>query len=103
MLKVVNRELFDPDKNMQISIKEEVDLVETDIEALTSNHPAYYALITSFVDTGENLENVDEDYSQAYFWTKEWQNAELEANGDISTGRVKRFHSVDDLIDELQT
>jgi hypothetical protein len=103
MLKVVNRELFDPDKNTQISIKEEVDLVETNIELATNNHSAYHALLTAFADTSENLENVDEDYSQAYFWTEEWQNAELEANEDISTGRVKRFHSVDGLINELQT
>lgn len=37
------------------------------------------------------------DKSQAYFWTKEWQEAEREADADIQAGRVKRFKSVDEL------
>ena len=33
------------------------------------------------------------DASQAYFWTKEWQEGELRADEDIKAGRVKRFKS----------
>ncbi len=39
--------------------------------------------------------------SQAYFWTKEWQEAEKEASEDIRAGRVKTFDSVEDLIKDL--
>ncbi len=39
--------------------------------------------------------------SQAYFWTREWQEAEKEASEDIRAGRVKTFDSVDDLIKDL--
>jgi hypothetical protein len=42
------------------------------------------------------------DKSQAYFWTKRWQEGEREAAGDIKAGRVKTFDSVDDLIKELE-
>lgn len=41
------------------------------------------------------------DKSQAWFWTKEWQEAERTADEDIKAGRVKTFESVEDLIDDL--
>ena len=41
------------------------------------------------------------DKSQAYFWTKRWQEAEKEADEDVRTGRVKAFDSVDELIKDL--
>ncbi len=42
------------------------------------------------------------DKSQAYFWTKRWQEGEREADEDIKAGRVKTFDSVDDLIKDLE-
>jgi antitoxin MazE len=41
------------------------------------------------------------DKSQAYFWTKEWQEAEREAREDIKAGRVKTFDNVEALIKDL--
>lgn len=41
------------------------------------------------------------DASQAYFWTKEWQDAEKEASEDIEAGRVKTFDTADELVKEL--
>ena len=41
------------------------------------------------------------DKSQAYFWTKEWQEAEREADEDIKAGRVKPFNSADELFEDL--
>lgn len=41
------------------------------------------------------------DKSQAYFWTKRWQEEEKEADEDIKAGRVKVFDSVDELIEDL--
>ena len=38
---------------------------------------------------------------QAYFWTKEWQEAEKEASEDIKTERIYTFDSVEELIDDL--
>lgn len=43
------------------------------------------------------------DKSQAYFWTREWQEGEREAGEDIKVGRLKTFDSVDDLIAELRS
>jgi len=43
------------------------------------------------------------DPSQAYFWTKEWQVGEQEAEEDIRKGRVKGFKSVKDLMKDLRT
>ena len=43
------------------------------------------------------------DPSQAYFWTKEWQAGEREAEADIRKGRVKRFKSVKELMTDLQS
>jgi AbrB family looped-hinge helix DNA binding protein len=65
------------------------------------------------VDEGDivEIEIVDEkavlvpkklvDKSQAYFWTKSWQEGEKEAEEDIKSGRVKVFDSVKELIKEL--
>jgi len=41
------------------------------------------------------------DKNQAYFWTKEWQEAEREASEDIKAGRVKTFDSAEELIKDL--
>ena len=42
------------------------------------------------------------DPSQAYFWTREWQTGEREAEADIRAGRIKRFKSVKELMRDLQ-
>jgi len=42
------------------------------------------------------------DKSQAYFWTRRWQEAEREANEDIKAGRVKTFASGDELVKDLE-
>lgn len=39
---------------------------------------------------------------QSYFWTKEWQEAEAEADDDIKHGRVARFPNVEDAIKDLR-
>jgi len=43
------------------------------------------------------------DKAQAYFWTREWQEGEREADEDIRIGRLKTFDSVDELIAELRS
>ena len=42
------------------------------------------------------------DPSQAYFWTREWQAGEQEAEEDIRKGRIKKFKSVKELMDDLR-
>lgn len=42
------------------------------------------------------------DPSQAYFWTKEWQEGEREAEEDIRKGRLKGFKSVKELMTDLR-
>ena len=41
------------------------------------------------------------DKSQSYFWTKQWQEGEKEADKDIKAGRVKTFNSVEELFKDL--
>ncbi len=42
------------------------------------------------------------DLDQAWFWTKQWQEAEQEADTDIKAGRVKKADSVDGLLRSLK-
>ena len=42
------------------------------------------------------------DPAQSYFWTKEWQSGEKEAQRDIRKGRVKKFKSVKALMKDLR-
>ena len=42
------------------------------------------------------------DPSQAYFWTKEWQEGERDAEADIRAGRVKTFKNVKALMKDLR-
>jgi len=42
------------------------------------------------------------DKSQAYFWTRKWQEGEREADEDIEAGRVRTFDSVGELIEDLE-
>ncbi len=41
------------------------------------------------------------DKSQAYFWSREWQEAEKEASEDIKSGRVETFETAEQLIKDL--
>ncbi len=43
------------------------------------------------------------DAEQAWFWSKDWQEGEREAEHDLRTGRVKRFKSVKDLAKDLRS
>lgn len=38
---------------------------------------------------------------QAWFWTKEWQSKEQEADEDLAAGRYKDYDTVDDLLEDL--
>ncbi|MEK7084750.1 MAG: AbrB/MazE/SpoVT family DNA-binding domain-containing protein [Patescibacteria group bacterium] len=39
--------------------------------------------------------------SQAYFWTKEWQEEERKVNKEIAGGRVRSFDRVKDFVADL--
>ncbi len=41
------------------------------------------------------------DASQAYFWSKEWQEAEREVDEQIQKGRVRKAKSVDGLMKDI--
>lgn len=38
---------------------------------------------------------------QSWFWTREWQQAETEAQKDLDEGNFASFHSVEDLFNDL--
>jgi len=39
--------------------------------------------------------------AQAWFWSKEWQQGENEAEKNIENGKVKRFNSAQELFEDL--
>lgn len=39
---------------------------------------------------------------QAWFWTKEWQDREREADADLAAGRSTTFDSGDELLEHLE-
>ena len=39
--------------------------------------------------------------AQAWFWSKEWQQGESQAEKDIENGRVERFNSTQELFEDL--
>ncbi len=41
------------------------------------------------------------DKSQAWYWTKEWQERERRADEDIAAGRFKEFDNIDDALKYL--
>lgn len=43
------------------------------------------------------------DRSQSWFWSKEWQTAEKEAEEDIEKGRVQKAGDVKELMDKLNS
>ena len=38
---------------------------------------------------------------QAWFWSREWQQDEKQADKDITNGKTKKFNSVQELFDDL--
>jgi AbrB family looped-hinge helix DNA binding protein len=41
--------------------------------------------------------------SQAYFWSRQWQEGEQEAEDDIQNGRLHRFDNIEDALQFLDT
>jgi len=41
------------------------------------------------------------DPAQAWFWTEEWQEGELEVDEEIREGRCTEYASINDMIDDL--
>ena len=39
--------------------------------------------------------------AQAWFWSKEWQQGESQAEKDIENGQVERFNSTQELFEDL--
>ena len=69
---VIEHELRDQNKNIQPSTMASIILLEAEIEFVTSNFPSEYLMLPFL---GEYLENADEDFTQVYFWSEEWQEA----------------------------
>jgi bifunctional DNA-binding transcriptional regulator/antitoxin component of YhaV-PrlF toxin-antitoxin module len=40
---------------------------------------------------------------QAWFWTKEWQEKEREADADITEGKIRDFDSIEALMKDLHS
>ena len=49
------------------------------------------------------LSLVKDDADQAYFWSKQWQAGEEQADRDIAAGHIKTFDTMDDLISDLMS
>lgn len=43
------------------------------------------------------------DSDQEYFYTKEWQEKEIQADRDIAEGRYKEFDNIENLIKDLNS
>jgi AbrB family looped-hinge helix DNA binding protein len=41
--------------------------------------------------------------SQAYFWTKRWQDGEREAEEDLQAGRYRDFDDIEAMLEELES
>jgi len=72
------------------SVRKELGIEEGDIVEVTMEDDRAVLLPKKLIDK-----------SQAYFWTKEWQEAEKEASEDIKAGRVKTFDTAKELIEDL--
>jgi hypothetical protein len=51
------------------------------------------------VESGAVPPNTPPD--QTWFWSKQWQEQEQQADHDLATGQVEVFNSVDDLLADL--
>lgn len=40
---------------------------------------------------------------QRWFWSEQWQAMEREADEDVAAGRISRFDSPDDFLDDLDS
>lgn len=41
-------------------------------------------------------------FSQAYFWTKRWQNGESKASEDIKSGRVTKYKNISNIFKDIE-
>jgi len=72
------------------SVRKQLGVVEGDIIEIEVTDDGATLVPKKLVDKG-----------QAYFWSKEWQEGEREAESDIKSGRVRVYDSAKELIKEL--
>ena len=75
---------------LPVSVRKKLGLEEGDLLEVTIEDDRAVLLPKKLIDK-----------SQAYFWAKEWQEAEREASEDIKAGRVKIFDTAEELIKDL--
>ena len=73
------------------SVRKQLGVVEGDIIEIEVTDDRATLVPKKLVDKG-----------QAYFWSKEWQESEREAELDIKSGRVRVYDSAKELIKELE-
>lgn len=56
---------------------------------------------TPWIVSDEARNIIEIDPSQAWFWSKGWQKAFNIAEEDIREGRYRAFHTIDDLLADL--
>ena len=88
---VVTRVTRNGQVTLPAAIRREANVEEGDILAVHLEHDRIVLVPKRLIDK-----------SQAYFWTKEWQEAEHEAERDLAEGRVRAYEDVEDLIAALE-
>jgi AbrB family looped-hinge helix DNA binding protein len=74
------------------SVRRQVNLQEGDLLEVTVESDGSLRLVPK----------VAIDRSQAYFWTRRWQQGEREAEEDLQAGRYRDFNRMEDLIQSLE-
>jgi len=88
---VVTRVTRNGQVTIPAAVRREANVEEGDILAVHLEHDRIVLVPKRLIDK-----------SQAYFWTKEWQEAEHEAERDIAEGRVQAYEDAEDLIAALE-
>ncbi len=80
----------------------EVVVAEADAPQISAPRTTPAALACEFrtIKRWGVFDEVDPD--SAYFWTREWQRGEREADEDIKAGRHVEFDNVDDALEYLR-
>lgn len=77
------------------------NLLEQATQVVRSVLQTHTKTLTPVIPKLKRPKHVPKD--QEWFWTKEWQRGEREANADLAAGRYKTFDSVEDLIADLHS
>ena len=98
---IMRKKVLMPENVLQIRSNGQITLPASTRRAVNLEEGDLLEVIVEEDGSIRLIPKIAVDRSQAYFWTKRWQEGEREGEEDMRLGRVKEFKTMKDAIEFL--